>query len=269
MRRRRPCSPRDPARPHPLLGVPADRGGRPGAGGAQAVGEPARPGRRGARPDARRPAHGATGGPPRRHRPPRPRAAVPEGRPRRVRGVGGGHEPPHAAGGPRARRAAGLRPHPQPRLARRGRGTRPRGRAAGAVGVHDPRDRVRPSPGLGRQAPAIPHPRGGEVDGAHGRPRDHVLALHARPRRRRLRPAVRARDGHPQRDRPDRPPGGRRPRRAAHALRRAVGPPHPAHRPARLREGLPARARRAARGHPQAGRRGALHHRRHRHTRPS
>ena len=42
---------------------------------------------------------------------------------------------------------------------------------------------------------------------------------------------------------------GRRPRRAAGALRRARRAARAAHRPARLREGLPGRARRAARRH--------------------
>ena len=51
---------------------------------------------------------------------------------------------------------------------------------------------------------------------------------------------------HPQRDRPDRPAARRRPRRAARAVRRARREARPARRPARLREGLPARARRAA-----------------------
>ena len=49
------------------------------------------------------------------------------------------------------------------------------------------RDGVRPPPGLGGQAPAEPHPRGRAADGPRRRPRDHLLALHAPPRRRRVR----------------------------------------------------------------------------------
>ena len=56
--------------------------------------------------------------------------------------------------------------------------------------------------------------------------------------------------GDPQRHRPRRPAPGRRPRRAARALRRARRAARAARRPARLREGLSARARRAAAGHP-------------------
>ena len=51
------------------------------------------------------------------------------------------------------------------------------------------RDRVRPPPGLGRQASPVVHPRGRAADGARRRPRDHVLALHARAGRRRVRRA--------------------------------------------------------------------------------
>jgi glycosyltransferase involved in cell wall biosynthesis len=46
---------------------------------------------------------------------------------------------------------------------------------------------ARPPPGLDTQAPAAPHPRRRAADGARRRPRDHLLALHARPRRRGVR----------------------------------------------------------------------------------
>ena len=62
-----------------------------------------------------------------------------------------------------------------------------------AVARDRPRDRVRAPPGLGRQAPAVAHPRRRAADGPRRRPRDHVLALHARAGRRRLRRAARAR----------------------------------------------------------------------------
>ncbi len=71
--------------------------------------------------------------------------------------------------------------------------------------VDDPRDRVRPPPGLGRQAPAVAHPRRRALDGQPRRPRDHLLALHARARRRHLRPRRGARRRDPERDRPRRP----------------------------------------------------------------
>ena len=87
--------------------------------------------------------------------------------------------------------------------------------------VDDPRDRVRPPPGLGRQAPAEPHPRHRALDGAPRRARHHLLALHARPRLRHLRPRRGPGRGDPERDRPDGPAAGRRPRDAARALRRA------------------------------------------------
>ena len=154
--------------------------------------------------------------------------------------------------------AAGLelagrrRRRPRPRLAGRRRRRHAGPRRRGAVPDDDPRHRVRAPPGLGGQAPAVPHPRRRALDGAARRPRHHLLALHARPRRRHLRPR-RGRDHRdPQRDRPRRPAARRRPRHAARALRRARRAPGPARRPARLREGLPARARRAARPDPPA-----------------
>ena len=51
----------------------------------------------------------------------------------------------------------------------------------------DPRDRVRPPPGLGRQAPAVLHPRRRALDGEPRRAGDHLLVLHARARGRHLR----------------------------------------------------------------------------------
>ena len=62
--------------------------------------------RRGARARARRRAPRGGRGPPRRDRPPRARAGVPEGRPRRLRRLGRRHERRHARGRRRARRLA-------------------------------------------------------------------------------------------------------------------------------------------------------------------
>ena len=135
-----------------------------------------------------------------------------------------------------------------------------------AVARDRARDRVRAPPGLGRQAPAVAHPRRRAADGPRRRPRDHLLALHARAGRRRLRRAARARDRDPERHRPDRPADRRRPAAAARALRGARREARPARRPARLREGLPPGARRAARADP-ARRQGALPDRRLRHRR--
>ena len=110
----------------------------------------------------------------------------------------------------------------------------------------DPRDRVRPPPGLGGQAPAVLHPRRRALDGQPRRPRHHVLALHARPRRRHLRPRGGPGQGDPQRDRPvDLQPVDDL-EHAPRPLRRAGRAAGPAGRPAGLREGLPARARGAA-----------------------
>ena len=75
-------------------------------------------------------------------------------------------------------RTTGSSPAPAQRLARDGRRAVARDRA---------RDRARPPPGLGRQVAAVAHPRRRARDGAPRRPRDHVLALHAHARRRRLR----------------------------------------------------------------------------------
>ena len=86
---------------------------------------------------------------------------------------------------------------------------------------HDPRDRVRAPPGLGRQAPAVVHPRRGALDGQPRRAGDHLLGLHARARGRHLRARGVARGGDPQRHRPLRAGAGRRPRHAARALRRS------------------------------------------------
>ena len=85
----------------------------------------------------------------------------------------------------------------------------------------DPRHRVRAPPGLGRQAPAVLHPRRRALDGQPRRARDHLLGLHARARGRRLRPRGGARGGHPERHRPLGARAGGRPRHAARALREA------------------------------------------------
>ena len=107
-----------PAHPHPLLGVPADRGGGPRAPRAQALRGPGGARRGGPRPHARARGRPARGGPRRRARAPHARARD-AARPRRVRGLGRGHERAHARGRSRAHRALRLRRHPRPRLARR------------------------------------------------------------------------------------------------------------------------------------------------------
>ena len=118
-------------------------------------------------------------------------------------------------------------------------------------------DRVRPSPGLGRQAAAVAHPRGGAADGAPRRAGDHLLALHARARRRHLRHRRGSRHGDSERHRSARPAPGRRPGEAAVGVRRLRRAARAARRAPRLREGLPARPAGAARRHPPR-RRGAL-----------
>ena len=90
------------------------------------------------------------------------------------------------------------------------------------AGRDDPRHGVRPPPGLGRQAPAVAHPRRRAVDGQPRRPRHHLLALHARARLRHLRARRGAGDGDPERDRPGRPRAGRRP--GARCARRFAEP---------------------------------------------
>ena len=113
-----------------------------------------------------------------------------------------------------------LRPRPLARLAGGGRGAQARAALRLPVARDRARDRVRPPPGLGRQAPAAPHPRRRAADGARGRRRHHLLALHARPRRRGVRDRRGARHGGPQRHRPRRPAAGRRPAAAARAATR-------------------------------------------------
>ena len=203
----------------------------------------------------------ARGGPPRRDRPPGPRAGLPQGRPRRLHLLGRPHERGHAGGRRGAGRGARARPRPLPRLAGGRRGAQARARRRRAVARDRPRDGVRPPPGLGGQAPAAPHPRGRAADGARRRPRDHLLALHAPPRRRRVRDPGLEGHGDRQRDRPERPAARRRPAAAARPLRAAGRAADPARRPARLREGLPSRARRAA-GPGRAARQRALPDRR-------
>ena len=145
-------------RPDPVLGVPADRRGRPGAPRAQALRGARARGRRGPRPHPRRrrtrrarsaTACGSTASPSRR-----PRATSTRSSP------GCADERRHARG----RRASSaehdfdlVHGHdwlvaPAARRARR--------RALGVpLRDDDPRDRARPPPGLGRQAPAVAHPR--------------------------------------------------------------------------------------------------------------
>ena len=113
----------------------------------------------------------------------------------------------------------GLELSKTPRLRRRALARLARGGCRRAAGAAPPpalgRDRsrhgVRPPSGMGREVPAIPHPRCG---GPHGAPRRRgggVLELHARPHRQRLprRAATRERDS--ERHRPRR--SGARPRR--------------------------------------------------------
>ena len=111
------------------------------------------------------------------------------------------------------------------------------------------------------EAPAEAHPRRRAADGARRRPRDHLLALHARARRRGVRDRRGADHRRAQRGRPGGPAAGREPAAAARSLRRAGGEARAAGRSAGLREGLPPRARRAA-GRDRARRRRALPRRR-------
>ena len=265
----RPCNVpvrRVDARSHPVLGVPADRRGRAGPPCSQARRGAGAERRRGARARPRRRAPPAGRGPPRRDRPPRARAGVPEGRPRRLRGLGRRHERRHARGRRRARRLDLVRPRPLPRLAGGRRGAQARAALQVPVARDRARDRARPPPGLGEEAPAEAHPRRRAADGAGRGPGHHLLALHARPRRR----GVRDRRGEDhrgaERGRPRGPPAGREPAEPARPLRAAGRAARAAGRAARLREGLPPRARRAA-GRDRAGGQRALPGRRLRHRR--
>ena len=249
----------DRADPQPLVGVPADRGGRPRPARAQALRAARARRARAPRRHARRRAAGGGRGAPRRDRPPRARARVPEGRPGRVHRLGRPHERGHAGRGRRARRR--LRPRALARLAGRRGGARARPPPAAAVARDGARDRVRAPPGLGREAPAVAHPRRRAADGARRRPRHHLLGLHALAGRRRLRRAADEDHRDPQRDRPVRPPAGRRPAAAAGEVRRAGREARAAGRAARLREGLPPRSGRAAGADPARGQ-GALPDRR-------
>ena len=211
-----------PAHPDPLLGVPADRGGRPRAPRAQALRGPRGAGRRGPRPHARR-----------------ARARLPE----EVRAGVRVHRMRRAARCPRDldefvawvegmnehMRAAGRAARPSATTSTSSTATTGSSRRAAAalaraarrpVPDDGPRHRVRPPPGLGRQAPAVLHPRRRALDGAPRRRRHRLQPLHARPRRRRVRHRRDARSGHPQRHRPGGPRAGRRPRGAARPLRR-------------------------------------------------
>ena len=141
------------------------------------------------------------GGARRRHGPPRARARAPA-RPGRVRRLGRAHERGHARRRRRGRRPLRLRRRPRPRLAGRLRRRPPRQALPRPARGHDPRDRVRAPPGLGRQAPAVLHPRHRALDGQPRRARDHLLGLHARARLGHLRPRRGPRGGDPERHRP-------------------------------------------------------------------
>ena len=114
----------------------------------------------------------------------------------------------HARGRRRAGGQVRVRRRARARLARRRRRRPPREAVPLSVRRHDPRDRVRPPPGLGREAPAVAHPRRRALDGEPRRARDHVLVVHARARGRHLRARGGARHGDPERDRPRRPRAG-------------------------------------------------------------
>jgi hypothetical protein len=230
---------RDP-RPDPQLGVPTDRRGRPGPARPEALGATGARRHRGACGHPGRRALGRSRRSPRRDRPPRARARLPARRRRRVHRLGRAHERGHARGRGGAGRR--VRPRPLARLVGRRRGAQARAPLEAAMARHRPRHRVRPPPGLGGQAPAVAHPRRRAPDGAQRRPRDHLLGLYARARRRRVRNRARRRDRDPERDRPDRPTAGLRPPAAARAVRGAGREARPAGRAAGLREGLSPRA---------------------------
>ena len=178
--------------------------------------------------------------------------------------LGRRHERRHARGRRRARRLDLVRPRALPRLAGGRRGAQARAALQVPVARDRARDRARPPPGLGEEAPAEAHPRRRAADGAGRGPGHHLLALHARPRRR----GVRDRRGEDhrgaERGRPRGPPAGREPAQPARPLRAAGRAARAAGGAARLREGLPPRARRPA-GRDRAGGERALPGRRLRH----
>ena len=95
-----------------------------------------------------------------------------------------------------------LRPRARARLARRHGLRPPRAPVRRPARDDDPRHRARAPPGLGGQAPAVPHPRHRAVGDQPRRPRDRLLVLHARADRRHLRRRRRADRRDPQRHRP-------------------------------------------------------------------
>src|SRR3954454_8732294 len=245
---------RGPPRPDRLVGVPAGGRGRLRPPRRQARRGPRRPRRGGRRPDPRPRRRARARGARRRARAPRAGRGD-ASRPRRVPALDRRHERPH---GRRRRGERGdrrRRCRPRPRLARRPGGASHRGALGRAVRHHDPRDRARPPRGPGAAPPPIAHPPRRGVDGPPRRRGHRLQRVHARPRRRRLRPRRGRRDGHPERHRRARPAAGRRPRRPARALRRARRAARAAHGPAGLREGLPGRAGRASRRDPPRRRR--------------
>ena len=134
-------------------------------------------------------------------------------RPRRVRRLGRADELRHARRRGRARRPLRLRPRPRPRLAGRQRLRPPRQALRRAAGDDDPRDRARPPPGLGRQAPAGLHPRRRALDHQPLRAGDRLLRTTCASRSSTSSASRRsAIDGDPERDRPRGPAApGRRP----------------------------------------------------------
>ena len=124
--------------------------------------------------------------------------------------------------------------------------------SARAIGVpwlvDGPRHRVRPPPGLGQEAPAIPDPRSRAAYGATRQSRDHLLGLHGRTRRRGSSVIGRDRVTAIPNGIDPGGPGGcpcRRTGVAACPLREPRRAPRADGRQARLREGLPSGARRA------------------------
>ena len=254
------------ARPDPQLGVPPDRRGRPRAPRAQAL-RAARPRRRrGPRPHARRRPRAATRRHEERHgvivhrvrEPDFPRddvdafiAWVDHMNARHARRRASSW----AAASTSSTRTTGSSP-------RRRAGSRARWKVPWLVTVH--------ATEYGRhQGWVDKHPQS-HIHGVERRMvrgadrvitcsaymREHVADAfgHRRP----------PRHGDPERDRPDRPAARRRPAAAARAVRRAGREARAARRAARLREGLPPRARGDAAAD-RAARRRPLPRRRHRH----
>ena len=188
-RRRRCCTDDDPARPDPLLGVPADRRGRPGAPRAQARRGPRRA--RASRSTCSRAAARDT--PARRGRRRRRTSTASPSRPcprdldAFVAWVDADERATCSRAGARARRGALDLVHGHDWLVAEAADA-----LADALGV--PYVTTIHATEYGRhQGWVDKHPQSHiharrALDGAPRRPRDHLLALHARPRRRRLRP---------------------------------------------------------------------------------